>query len=278
MAVMTIENTQFFHSNNVSNVNMDNHGSDAAMMITTDSSSSSSSSLSDLHSCLPAAHHQFLPLQNIVEYENLKCPDAINDNDNDDNDYFDDSYAPPSSSCCRNDRQYQQRWNGSASTTTEKVSAVKKRGGGSWLLGFARIPQVASGTATTTDMEDESTPGLVSLEEESDDTLSTSQHSTASTSSSNSSASSGSSASSSSKRGVSFNTAVAIRPVPHASLYTHLQRKKMYATSHEVRQNKIRNKKEYRYDAYDWRNATEEWEMSVCMVTGELVHPVHTAC
>jgi hypothetical protein len=266
MAVMTIENTQFFHSNNVSNGNMDNHSSDATMMIMTDSSSSSSSSLNDLHSCLPAAHHQFLPLQNIVEYENLKCPDAINDND--DNDYFDDNYAPSSSSCCRNDRQYQQRWNVSASTTTEKVSAVKKRGGGSWLLGFARIPQVTS--STTDNMEDESTPGLVSLEEESDDTLSTSQHSTASTSSSTSSTSS--------KRGVSFNTAVAIRPVPHASLYTHLQRKKMYATSHEVRQNKIRNKKEYRYDAYDWRNATEEWEMSVCMVTGELVHPVHTAC
>jgi hypothetical protein len=50
----------------------------------------------------------------------------------------------------------------------------------------------------------------------------------------------------------------------------------MYSSSLDVRQNKIRNKKEYRYDGYDWRNCTEEWEMSVCMVTGELVHPVHS--
>lgn len=54
-----------------------------------------------------------------------------------------------------------------------------------------------------------------------------------------------------------------------------MQRRKMYSSSLEVRKNKIRNKKEYRYDGYDWRNVTEEWEMNVDMVTGELVHPVH---
>lgn len=33
----------------------------------------------------------------------------------------------------------------------------------------------------------------------------------------------------------------------------------MYTSSMEVRANKIRNKKEYRYDGYDWRSCTEEW-------------------
>jgi len=75
--------------------------------------------------------------------------------------------------------------------------------------------------------------------------------------------------------GVSFSEAVVVQPIPHSSTLSPLQRCKMYTSSLEVRRNKIRNKKEFRYDGYDWRNSTEEWEMGVDMVTGELIHPAH---
>lgn len=77
------------------------------------------------------------------------------------------------------------------------------------------------------------------------------------------------------RRGVSFDTTVKVQPIPHSDTLTPAQRKKMYTTTWEVRENKIRNKKEYRYDGYNWRNVTEEWEMGVDMATGELVHPAH---
>ena len=77
------------------------------------------------------------------------------------------------------------------------------------------------------------------------------------------------------RRGISFNATVKVQPIPHSDALTEYQRRKMYSTSWEVRQNKIRNKKEFRYACYDWRTATEEWEMSVDMVTGELIHPAH---
>ncbi|KAL3756977.1 hypothetical protein ACHAWU_007356 [Discostella pseudostelligera] len=76
-------------------------------------------------------------------------------------------------------------------------------------------------------------------------------------------------------KGVSFSLTVTVQPIPHSSLLSHSQRLRMYTSSDEVRKNKIRNKMEYRHDGYDWRNVSEEWEMGVDMVTGELVHPVH---
>ena len=33
--------------------------------------------------------------------------------------------------------------------------------------------------------------------------------------------------------------------------------------------------KEYEFDGYDWRNATEEGSMAICPVSGELLHPAH---
>jgi hypothetical protein len=144
------------------------------------------------------------------------------------------------------------------SSPSEKVSSVKKRGGGSWLLGFVRESRPSGPIASLPDLvRSSSSSSLESSSTDGDDV-------------------SLSSSASSKKRGVSFNETVTALPIPHASTLTPLQRKKMYASSLEVRQNKIRNKKEYRYDGYDWRNCTEEWEMSVCMVTGDLVHPVHS--
>lgn len=77
------------------------------------------------------------------------------------------------------------------------------------------------------------------------------------------------------KKGVTFSETVTSHHIPHSSSYTPLQRRRMYTSSEELRQNRIRNRKEYRYDGCDWRNCTEEWEMSICLATGELIHPVH---
>jgi hypothetical protein len=191
-------------------------------------------------------HRQFLPEHDECTHEPLKGYDHTvmdtscgSSNDN-------DSYSSP-----------------------EKVSAVKQRGGGSWLLGFARLHHHSSHHSSEVEAEVTSTvPGLV---------RSTSSSSLESSSSDDcASTTSSSSSSSIKKKGVSFNESVTSHHIPHSSTYTPAQRRRMYSSSLDVRQNKIRNKKEYRYDGYDWRNCTEEWEMSVCMVTGELVHPVHS--
>jgi len=149
-----------------------------------------------------------------------------------------------------------------SSSSCEKVSAVKQRGGGSWLLGFARLHTNHQSNEASSSMD---VPGLVRS------TSSSSLESSSSDSSCDCSTSS-----TKKKKGVTFNESVASHAIPHSSSYTPAQRRRMYSSSLDVRQNKIRNKKEYRYDRYDWRNCTEEWEMSVCMVTGELVHPVHS--
>ena len=145
----------------------------------------------------------------------------------------------------------------SSSPSSAKVSTVKQRGGGSWLLGFARLRDDEEEVTSTL-------PGLV-------------RSNSSSSLESSSTDDDASTATSMKKKGVSFNESVVAHSIPHASTYTPAQRRRMYTSSLDVRQNKIRNKKEYRYDGYDWRNCTEEWEMSVCMVTGELVHPVHNA-
>jgi len=141
------------------------------------------------------------------------------------------------------------------------VSSVKQRGGGSWLLGFARLNNRMV-------PEEDDLPGLIRDESSSTLAESSDDESIPSTSSHGS-------VLKPRKTGVSFSTDVKVQPVPHSSTLTPQQRRKMYATSFEVRQNKQRNKREYRYDGCDWRNATEEWEMGVDMVTGELVHPAH---
>ena len=77
------------------------------------------------------------------------------------------------------------------------------------------------------------------------------------------------------KRRISFSPTVTVRSIPHSSTLSPSQRRKMFTTKGELRQNKIRNKKEYWYDRCDWRNVTEEWEMGVDVVTGEVIHPAH---
>eukprot|EP00970_Alexandrium_tamarense_P020104 scaffold14846_cov207-Alexandrium_tamarense.AAC.4 len=69
-------------------------------------------------------------------------------------------------------------------------------------------------------------------------------------------------------KGVSFNERVRVMPIPPISTYTIEQRFRMYANRFELRENKARNKKEYAYDGYDWRMATEEGNMAICPLSG----------
>lgn len=76
-------------------------------------------------------------------------------------------------------------------------------------------------------------------------------------------------------KGVTFNETVRVMPIPPISAYTDEQRFRMYANRFELRENKVRNKKEFQFDGYDWRNATEEAHMAICPMSGELLHPAH---
>lgn len=76
-------------------------------------------------------------------------------------------------------------------------------------------------------------------------------------------------------KAVSFNEHVRVLPIPPISAYTLNQRFRMYASRFELRENKIRNKREYEFDNYNWKNATEENNMAICPMSGELLHPAH---
>jgi len=223
-----------------------------------DNTTSSSDDEYDEHMTLVPAHHQLLHKQDACSFENLNGYDHSRSRGYTDLDrYEDDDF-------CR-----------------QNLSAVKRQGGGSWLLGFARLNGVkttvtSAATAPQQDQEDMVPPGLVRvpsvLSLESDDSSTTDSEN----SDDENSVRSGTASTKVSKpRGVSFDPAVKVQPIPHSASLSPIQRRKMYSSSFEVRQNKIRNKREYRFDGYNWRNITEEWEMGVDMVTGELVHPVH---
>lgn len=145
----------------------------------------------------------------------------------------------------------------------QKLSVVKQLGGGSWLLGSVAHLSLSAQKRQPCKIEigggekDRTTPpGLVRVS--SDDDSST-----------------GSSFTDENERRVSFAPTVTIQPIPHAFTLSSSQRRRMFATSFEVHKNRARNKKEFHCDGCDWRTATEEWDMYVDMVTGEMVHPVH---
>jgi hypothetical protein len=78
------------------------------------------------------------------------------------------------------------------------------------------------------------------------------------------------------RRGVTFNDSVTVYPVFKTAVYTSTMVTSMYTKREELRLNKIRNKREFAYELYDWRNAAEEEEMET-NDRGELMHPVHAA-
>merc|ERR1719183_2555805 len=216
-----------------------------------DSSTTSCSSLNDdmgssSSSSLPPAHYQLLSSEQVPTYSELKgYGHTIHE-------------SPTVAICYSSDSEEEEQ----CYSRGGSISSVKQQGGGSWLLGtFARLNHTQQAIVDDIDKsindeheerQDAIPPGLVRVASgsslESDDTESL-----------NSSISS----SSTKKRrsGVSFSTSVKVQPIPHSSSLSPSQRRNMYSSSYEVRLNKVRNKKEYKYDGYDWRSVTEEWEM-----------------
>jgi hypothetical protein len=218
---------------------------------------------------LPPAHHQLLLSKDDTSVVTLAGYDHTAISVGYDNL---DGYASSSSI---SDSDESSSW-----CSRQKLSAVKQQGGGSWLLGFVErihTEKAVIEVEPQDDVEelDMTPPGLVRVP--SGSSLEDDSSSDESESDDESTASSASSPSKPPRRraGISFAPTVQVQHIPHSVSLSPLQRRKMFSNSFEVRQNKIRNKKEYRYDGYDWRNITEEWEMGVDMVTGELVHPVH---
>lgn len=154
----------------------------------------------------------------------------------------------------------------------------------SWLLGFAR--KRADGDTVAT-----STPGLVRvpsskrMSESGDESVSSkcpglvhvpsSDRMSESSSESVSSTPSASHTTKTAKKCVSFSSSVKVQPIPHYSSLSPAQQQAMYTSTLETRRNRIRNKKEWRYDDCDWLTVAEEQDMEVCEATGELIHPAH---
>jgi len=232
---------------------------DSDTSTTTNSCSSLNDDLGSSSSSLPSAHYQLLSTEQVPTYSELRGYDHT---------------IQESVVCYSSDSEGEEvSYNRGGS-----ISSVKQQGGGSWLLGtFARLNHTQQAVVDDIDKsineeeqvrQDAIPPGLVRVASgsslESDDTESL-----------NSSISSSSSSTKKRRSGVSFSSSVKIQPIPHSSSLSPSQRRNMYSSSYEVRLNKVRNKKEYKYDGYDWRSVTEEWEMGVDMISGELVHPVH---
>ena len=80
------------------------------------------------------------------------------------------------------------------------------------------------------------------------------------------------------RSGVTFNNSVTVYPIFKTSVYTPTMILALYTQRDELRVNKLRNKREYAYEDYDWRNVVEEIDMTYSPSTGsseQLVHPVH---
>ena len=74
--------------------------------------------------------------------------------------------------------------------------------------------------------------------------------------------------------GVLFNDSITVYPVFQACAYPEDMQLRLYTNHFELRENKIENKKEYGFDGYDWRKATEASNMEP-NEKGYLVHPTH---
>lgn len=98
--------------------------------------------------------------------------------------------------------------------------------------------------------------------------------STASTSSSSSLSSNASSSSASSSR-ITFDDTVTVFKVPSIEDVPDDVWQATWKSRQEVRAHKKLSKKEYAWDGYDWKNATEEDDMILDPTTGTLEHPVH---
>lgn len=74
---------------------------------------------------------------------------------------------------------------------------------------------------------------------------------------------------------VHFCPTVTIKGIPARDDYSESERKNLWSSLEEMKENALRNDAEFMFDGRDWRFATEEDGMHFDKVTGTLVHPVH---
>mmetsp|Transcript_45473 Transcript_45473/g.68615 ORF Transcript_45473/g.68615 Transcript_45473/m.68615 type:complete len:249 (+) Transcript_45473:171-917(+) len=77
---------------------------------------------------------------------------------------------------------------------------------------------------------------------------------------------------------VKFHSEVTVCSIPSADDYPCDVWSDLWLTEEDIIRSIKRNKKEFDYDFWDWKNATEEEDMVFCPQTGELMHPVHIDC
>mmetsp|Transcript_21875 Transcript_21875/g.64576 ORF Transcript_21875/g.64576 Transcript_21875/m.64576 type:complete len:295 (-) Transcript_21875:750-1634(-) len=78
-----------------------------------------------------------------------------------------------------------------------------------------------------------------------------------------------------SRRRVSLKADVAVVPIPRREEYSDCTRERLWSSATELYQNAARNAVEFASEGWNWRNVTEDEDMLVHDVSGELIHPVH---
>jgi len=77
------------------------------------------------------------------------------------------------------------------------------------------------------------------------------------------------------ERRITFDNNVAVVPIPKRDEYSGRVATRIWSSAIEINENAARNSVEFAAEGWNWRTVTEDDNMYICSVTGELIHPVH---